>query len=211
MRINPVTIWNVKVYCSKTGILNRMQFKREDGLPSLVWGAWCKENHGELHEVMLCNKLMDGVHVSMVDQKCSELACELNGRSCWQIPGFSESVYFMTVETGETKIGKSNDPKKRKAQISPKMPYDVHLSADIQTDDGNKLEGKFHDIFEDSRKRGEWFTLDWQHVDIFRQINAMYSDESVFSVANHLYETRAIKNHFAENKNKDQEFLGGAK
>lgn len=75
----------------------------------------------------------------------------------------SEYVYVMVNEaTGFVKIGRSKNPKYREATLHSKEPT-VHIVAFWKAD--KKLEKLLHNKFSEQRKRGEWFKLNFSHLD----------------------------------------------
>ncbi len=73
-------------------------------------------------------------------------------------------IYLIKSESGLTKIGMSNNPKRRLRQIKL-SGYDAHIVSlfmpEPQIDlSANYLEKILHKFFKEKRKFGEWFNLD---------------------------------------------------
>lgn len=59
----------------------------------------------------------------------------------------------------EYKIGWSNDPHRRRYELSIQTPERPTLVHEIASDDPPRVERYWHDRFRDKRKHGEWFEL----------------------------------------------------
>lgn len=77
-------------------------------------------------------------------------------------------TYFMRDRrSGLIKIGMSNNPEKRRAQLSGSGALDMEILLTLR--DGH-LEGCYHKHFADLRVEGEWFN---PHPDIFAEIDRL--------------------------------------
>lgn len=83
-------------------------------------------------------------------------------------------VYFLKAETGEIKIGKSMDPDKRIGQFSPKLPHETEKIHTIKSNQPLVIEKTLHEIFEEKRKRGEWFILSETQLKKAKKIEDVY-------------------------------------
>lgn len=86
---------------------------------------------------------------------------ERNGR---QSSAGSNGFVYILEGGGYCKIGRTCNPNKRIAQISPKLPFDTTLVHMIPTDDSLRLEAILHERFENKRVNGEWFNLDREDI-----------------------------------------------
>lgn len=68
-------------------------------------------------------------------------------------------VYILQALTGEYKIGKSVNPKKRIGQLQTNLPGVATLVHTIETDQMLWLEQFLHSRFASKKIRGEWFAL----------------------------------------------------
>lgn len=67
-------------------------------------------------------------------------------------------VYFITDEKREyIKIGRTTDLKNRLTQLQTGSPIDLILEYHVLSEDVVSTENKFHEKFNEHRKRGEWF------------------------------------------------------
>lgn len=73
-----------------------------------------------------------------------------------------EYVYIMKHVCGLFKIGKATNPKVRERTLQAEDPR-LELVAYALC--GREVESKLHKIFADKRIRGEWFSLEQNHVD----------------------------------------------
>jgi hypothetical protein len=73
-----------------------------------------------------------------------------------------EYVYVMKHVCGLFKIGKATNPKVRERTLQAEDP---RLELVAYAPCGRKVESKLHKIFADKRVRGEWFSLEQNHVD----------------------------------------------
>jgi hypothetical protein len=77
--------------------------------------------------------------------------------------------YVYLLESGGVyKIGRSNTPGRRIAQISPVMPYSLNVICTIFSEEHEVLEAELHERFRDVRLNGEWFDLTEEDVNYIR-------------------------------------------
>jgi hypothetical protein len=67
------------------------------------------------------------------------------------------------------KIGRSNAPGRRQAELAIQLPEPVKSVHTITTDDPVGIEAYWHKRFEERRKNGEWFELTREDVGAFRR------------------------------------------
>lgn len=78
-------------------------------------------------------------------------------------------VYVITSSHG-TKIGISICPESRLFSIRVSVPFDIHLSVVIPTDNMLKMERSLHSKFADKHIRGEWFVLDNNDIEWLKSL-----------------------------------------
>lgn len=78
------------------------------------------------------------------------------------------SVYLMKADNGVYKIGMSVNPVQRMLSLERTLPYDLELIHTIQSKRMKHLERYFHDLFKESRLKGEWFDLTPEQVEQFK-------------------------------------------
>lgn len=86
-------------------------------------------------------------------------------------------VYFLKADNGLIKIGRSKNLDKRLDHFTTKLPYKLKLVHQIKTNDTNKLEKHFHELYSNRRIRGEWFDLS---NDTMQEIKDIYPKEYIF-------------------------------
>lgn len=75
------------------------------------------------------------------------------------IPRSDDWLYMIQCKTtGAVKVGRSNDPSARLAQLQTGCPTELHIWWQIQG--GAFLERLFHELFADEKIRGEWYPKD---------------------------------------------------
>lgn len=67
------------------------------------------------------------------------------------------------------KIGKTKDTVRRGTELRIQLPEKMILIHSIKTDDPAGIEAYWHKRFENKRKQGEWFDLDFSDVKAFRR------------------------------------------
>ena len=75
-------------------------------------------------------------------------------------------VYLFQAENGLTKIGQTDDVKKRFASIYHSSPIDVKNRYSCFVSNMGVLERKLHRLFKMDRVRGQWFKLTDEQVQI---------------------------------------------
>lgn len=78
------------------------------------------------------------------------------------------SVYLMKADNGVYKIGMSVNPVQRMLSLERTLPYDLELIHTIPSNRMKHLERYFHDLFKESRLKGEWFELTHEQVEQFK-------------------------------------------
>jgi hypothetical protein len=77
-------------------------------------------------------------------------------------------VYFLRIETGLVKIGRSTNPEKRLTDVRRALPFDSELLHLVKSMDHIALEKSYHERFADRRVRGEWFALTEEDLQTIR-------------------------------------------
>lgn len=68
-------------------------------------------------------------------------------------------VYLIEHEHGFIKIGRSNNPRTRVADLQTACPYDLGVIGVIDTADATETERRIHERYADQQVRGEWYNL----------------------------------------------------
>jgi hypothetical protein len=103
---------------------------------------------------------------------------------------FDDTNYVYIIRMGQTnmyKIGKSNNPQERLADLQTASPYKLKLLHVFQADNASAAEETLHKKFHQSKMEGEWFKLSNEERKILLQVinykNPMfYIDEKGFLV-----------------------------
>jgi len=83
-------------------------------------------------------------------------------------PSVTGEVYL--IKSGRYyKIGKTNDPVRRGAELRIQLPEKIALIHSIKTDDPSGIEAYWHGRFESKRKNGEWFDLTSNDIKAFKR------------------------------------------
>ena len=90
--------------------------------------------------------------------------------SCKLRNDYSGYVYIITSEIGLTKIGKTEDVKKRLSQIDGASPCKVDLYHCQFVKNSKEVESILHKRFRDKRVKGEWFNLDNEEIKIAQKL-----------------------------------------
>lgn len=84
-------------------------------------------------------------------------------------------VYVIKADTGEYKIGRSKSVPDRMKLFAVKLPFAFEIIHFFPCLDMYDCESFMHHIFKSQRKRGEWFTLTAEDVEIIKQVQCFYS------------------------------------
>jgi hypothetical protein len=78
--------------------------------------------------------------------------------------------FVYVIQCGESfKIGLTNNPTKRLRVLSVKAPFPLTVHLLIPTNNMEALEGELHTFFAHKHRRGEWFDLTEEDIEILRQ------------------------------------------
>jgi len=80
-----------------------------------------------------------------------------------------EYVYFLTADNGFTKIGRTKKLDERIHHFTTKLPYKLEERLFLKTSNSSKLESSIHKRFESKRKRGEWFLLTDDDIELLKK------------------------------------------
>lgn len=70
-----------------------------------------------------------------------------------------EGWIYILAGGGFYKIGRTEDPNRRLAQISPKLPFEVEVAHIFYSEDVIQEEADLHERFKHQHTNGEWFKL----------------------------------------------------
>lgn len=79
-------------------------------------------------------------------------------------------VYLVDSQIGVWKIGRSSVPVKRISKLDVVLPYDLEVSALIETKDMYSLESRLHDMYASKRVKGEWFKLTTEDIEYIKSL-----------------------------------------
>jgi len=86
-------------------------------------------------------------------------------------------VYFLKLGR-LVKIGKSNGIHSRIASIKASLPFETEIIAVLKCKNKTIVEQIFHEYFQDKRKKGEWFRLDKEDIELIKIANKLkFCDE----------------------------------
>lgn len=80
-----------------------------------------------------------------------------------------EYVYFLTADNGFTKIGRTKNLDERIHHFTTKLPYKLEETLILKTPNSSGLESTLHKRFESKRKRGEWFLLTDDDIELIKK------------------------------------------
>lgn len=80
-----------------------------------------------------------------------------------------EYVYFLTADNGFTKIGRTKNLDERIHHFTTKLPYELEETLILKTPNSFRLESTLHKRFESKRKRGEWFLLTDDDIELVKK------------------------------------------
>lgn len=89
-----------------------------------------------------------------------------------RIPDGPGWIYLVRIIGGPVKIGATTreDPRMRTAHVESHVPYPTEVLGFMRCDEAAETERKFHLLFADKRRKGEWFNLTQDDIDsIFRE------------------------------------------
>jgi hypothetical protein len=69
------------------------------------------------------------------------------------------SIYVAKSDSGELKVGVSNDPERRIRELSTANPNAIELLVDSEVDKAGKAERELHEQLQEYRTSGEWFDV----------------------------------------------------
>lgn len=78
-------------------------------------------------------------------------------------------IYFIKNESNMVKIGRANDLKGRIGEYT-KLPFEPILLNAIESNDTIKDEAYYHEMFHMNRKRGEWFELTDEQIQVIKNL-----------------------------------------
>lgn len=129
------------------------QFGAKAGIASAVL-TWCESNAGWTDVEAVCAPIAEMAS----EAENSTLAVE------------APNGYVYLLKSGRYyKIGRSNSPGRREAELAIQLPESVKTVHTIRTDDPIGIEAYWHKRFKDRRKNGEWFELGKEDVSAFRR------------------------------------------
>jgi hypothetical protein len=106
--------------------------------------------------------------------------------------GIKEGVYIIqSGDTGKYKIGITRNIKRRLTQISTGNPNDLKLEYFVSTKHYKSLEKRFHQIFNLSRIKGEWFSFSKDEFEILQANLAILQESDAFFV----YDIKGLHEH----------------
>ncbi len=101
--------------------------------------------------------------------------------------GGEKGVYVIKMQNTEKyKIGKTIDLKRRLKQFSTGNPENIKITYFIATEHYKSLEKHLHEVFNDSRISGEWFSFNEERLqELESHLSLLQSDQSkAFKVYN---------------------------
>lgn len=82
---------------------------------------------------------------------------------------FGKGFVYLGKQHGYYKIGKTNDPNRRREDITLQGAEPFELIHKIETDDMNGIEKYWHERFKQKQKRGEWYSLSNSDIKAFKR------------------------------------------
>jgi len=94
-----------------------------------------------------------------------------------------EYIYALGHPHGFAKIGRSENPRERCADLQTGSPYELWLIVQVPVPDSRQIETQLHERLADKRRRGEWFELDYDdYDDLFDMVKMAASNHEFESV-----------------------------
>lgn len=114
------------------------------------------ENHEEMNDVLkICLPLLKNEEENIEEVK---------------IKDETDFSFVYLMKSGKFyKIGRSNDADRRAYELRIQLPEEIKLIHKIKTDDPIGIEEYWHKRFREKRKKGEWFELTRQDIEIFKR------------------------------------------